>query len=902
MRIVIGYPPLASKKGTALLSQNRQFQWFNSPTYIYPVIPASAATLLHQKGHQVVWLDGIAENWTYDQWLKKLKAAKPDLLFIETKTPVIKAHWQIIKDLKRKGATLPNLKIVLAGDHVTALPKESLKKCPVDYIITGGHYDTALLDLVTQCKGSEPLHRKIWHGSPPDLNQLPFIDRKLTKWKLYAYKNGNFKYFPGTYTMAGRDCWWRREGGCTFCVPGNTLIKTSTGLIPIKNIVDGRKPIKVLTHTGQYHQVTGWHKRKNKQPLFNLQTLYLPRPLSLTGNHMTYGLKRTHLKRCTKRSAWSYICKPNRISKFLDCHPCVKKYYQQYQPTTIPADQIKKGDFLCIPIHRNTKKIKAINVNHVLKDQSLRSPLKINQDGVKFKWGLHRIPSTIPLTKDFLYLIGLYLAEGHVTFLKNRPNSAYIGWTFSKKEVEYIHQAKTIFKKTFKTPLSQTLNKQNNTIQLYLGATILAKLFKTLFSDNCYQKQVPLSFLELPLNQQRFLLKGVFHGDGHLRQRDAKLGGNEYILETTSKTLAEQVFSILLRFDVIPSYKIIKPQGKNLATQHKITLFSQDITQIFPEIKLKIKNTTHKKGFVLNNHAYLPVLKVSKQPHQDHVYNLTVAKDHSYTANFLAVKNCSWTTLYPQFSVRTPENLLDEIGELIKLGVKEVFDDTGTFMVGNWLKKFCKGMIKRGYHKKIVIGCNMRYGVLTKKDYTLMAKANFRLLLFGLESANQKTIDKLNKGITISKIKPELKIIKQVNKKYKSQLEPHATCMIGYPWESYQSAQKTIDFTKDLFKQNLIDSLQATIIIPYPGTKLFKQAQKNNWLKTKDWNRYDMSQSILKSPLTNPQIKKLTRSIYTSAITPKFILKKLLSIRNLNDLKWFYNASVKVIAHLLDFS
>ena len=49
-----------------------------------------------------------------------------------------------------------------------------------------------------------------------NMNELPFIDRDLTKWWLYV-KNGNFKYEPGTYTMVGRDCWWRNGGGCTFC-------------------------------------------------------------------------------------------------------------------------------------------------------------------------------------------------------------------------------------------------------------------------------------------------------------------------------------------------------------------------------------------------------------------------------------------------------------------------------------------------------------------------------------------------------------------------------------------------------------------------------------------------------------------------------------------------------------
>ena len=48
MRIAICYPPLPSEKGVPLLSQNRQFQWFSRPTYIFPVVPATAATMLKQ--------------------------------------------------------------------------------------------------------------------------------------------------------------------------------------------------------------------------------------------------------------------------------------------------------------------------------------------------------------------------------------------------------------------------------------------------------------------------------------------------------------------------------------------------------------------------------------------------------------------------------------------------------------------------------------------------------------------------------------------------------------------------------------------------------------------------------------------------------------------------------------
>ena len=108
MKISISYPPLNSKKGTPLLSQNRQFQWFSDPTYIYPVIPASAATLLKANGYEVFWDDAIAENLTYEEWKARLIREKPDVIVIETKTPVIKRHWQIIDDLKKESLKIGN--------------------------------------------------------------------------------------------------------------------------------------------------------------------------------------------------------------------------------------------------------------------------------------------------------------------------------------------------------------------------------------------------------------------------------------------------------------------------------------------------------------------------------------------------------------------------------------------------------------------------------------------------------------------------------------------------------------------------------------------------------------------------------------------------------------------------
>ena len=202
MRVAIAYPPLASEKGVALLTQNRQFQWFSRPTYIFPVVPATAATMLKRAGHEVLFLDGIAAELSPEAFDAQLAAFRPDYVVLETKTPVIKRHWKWIAD--------HGYKAILVGDHVTALPEESIAKPGVWAVIPGGDWDYGLLDFLAgdQHGGIHPFALR------DSIADAPWIDRDLVHWELYAKKNGNFRRTPGTYIMSGRDCWHAK---CTFC-------------------------------------------------------------------------------------------------------------------------------------------------------------------------------------------------------------------------------------------------------------------------------------------------------------------------------------------------------------------------------------------------------------------------------------------------------------------------------------------------------------------------------------------------------------------------------------------------------------------------------------------------------------------------------------------------------------
>jgi anaerobic magnesium-protoporphyrin IX monomethyl ester cyclase len=260
---------------------------------------------------------------------------------------------------------------------------------------------------------------------------------------------------------------------------------------------------------------------------------------------------------------------------------------------------------------------------------------------------------------------------------------------------------------------------------------------------------------------------------------------------------------------------------------------------------------------------------------------------------------CSWTTLYPAECYRTQsaEKALAEVENLIQFGVKEIMEDSGTLPVGEWLQKFCTGMIEKGFNKNVTVDCNMRINAIKDpKIWQLMKKAGFRMILFGLESANQNTLGKLNKGLNIEEIEPSLRACT------KAGLEPHITVMLGYPWETKKDIEKTLEFVKKLFRENLISTLQTTLVVPYPGTPLYKYCQENNLLLTEDYDRYDQREQVMKTEITDEEIKKMIRRFYRSFLSPSYIGKKLASIKNKDDLKFILKSGGKLIGHLKDFS
>ena len=251
MKVSISYPPIINELGQkAMVSQNRNVQYFSVPTYLLPVIHAQAATSLKKKVN-VLWDDGNAQLKDYDKWIKDLLAEKPDLIVLESTTPVMNFIWNTINELKEK---LKETIIVLTGYHSMRKPVESFEKSKVDIVILSNHVDFVLNELIDELiskknynnindlttngisfrKKNGEISKNFTFKKIEKISQSEIIDRDLVQWKNYAYENGNFLQTPGTYaTSVIRDCTF---GKCTFCRYNGPELSFS--IMDIKKSVD----------------------------------------------------------------------------------------------------------------------------------------------------------------------------------------------------------------------------------------------------------------------------------------------------------------------------------------------------------------------------------------------------------------------------------------------------------------------------------------------------------------------------------------------------------------------------------------------------------------------------------------------------------------------------------------
>jgi radical SAM superfamily enzyme YgiQ (UPF0313 family) len=190
-----------------------------------------------------------------------------------------------------------------------------------------------------------------------------------------------------------------------------------------------------------------------------------------------------------------------------------------------------------------------------------------------------------------------------------------------------------------------------------------------------------------------------------------------------------------------------------------------------------------------------------------------------------------------QFAVRlrTPENIMAELWELNKLGIRNIHMYADLFTVNrDQVVDLCNLIIKEGL--KIRWTCNSRVDYVDEEMLKLMAKAGCWTISWGIESANEQILKHAHKGYRLEQAPRALKWAHEAG------IKNWGYFIIGLPGETVDSIRQTMAFSKEL----PLDIALFHIAAPYPGTPFFFEVVKNNWFRPgTQWEAVDMDKSTV---------------------------------------------------------
>lgn len=242
--------------------------------------------------------------------------------------------------------------------------------------------------------------------------------------------------------------------------------------------------------------------------------------------------------------------------------------------------------------------------------------------------------------------------------------------------------------------------------------------------------------------------------------------------------------------------------------------------------------------------------------------------------------------------IRSAESIVAEIEHLIETyGTQEIdFQDDNFTFYPDRVFKFCDLMIKKGLNKKVVwkVANGVRCDKLTLPMLKRMKQAGCYMLSLGIESGNQKVLDKMRKAEKLEDIRKAAHWCNQVG------IESRGLFIFGNLGENRKTMQNTIDFAKSL----PLDTATFHIMIPMPKTELWEVIKKEGKFLDVGWEGYTaysdgaFIHGEVTPKLMSTMQKKAYREFY---LRPRFVMRRFFRIRSINDIKLIAKGGMEVL-------
>jgi radical SAM superfamily enzyme YgiQ (UPF0313 family) len=222
-----------------------------------------------------------------------------------------------------------------------------------------------------------------------------------------------------------------------------------------------------------------------------------------------------------------------------------------------------------------------------------------------------------------------------------------------------------------------------------------------------------------------------------------------------------------------------------------------------------------------------------------HKYHLTASRvaGSDYCPTIIVARGCPFKCTYcsrtfgKSFRSHSIERIISEIRFLMDTyKVRQINIEADTLTANKrFLSGLCQAMIDAGFPSKLSWTCESRVDTVTEETLRLMKKAGCWQISYGVETGSQRLLSLISKGVTLKQVEDAFRTTKKLG------ISIRGFFMLGLPTETPEESRLTIEFAKKL------DPLYAqfTVTVPYPGTQMFAELDRNGEIRTYDWGKYN---------------------------------------------------------------
>ncbi|MCX5712313.1 MAG: radical SAM protein [Candidatus Omnitrophica bacterium] len=292
-----------------------------------------------------------------------------------------------------------------------------------------------------------------------------------------------------------------------------------------------------------------------------------------------------------------------------------------------------------------------------------------------------------------------------------------------------------------------------------------------------------------------------------------------------------------------------------------------------------VYNIPAENGFLTPEELPTPLFDIFSM--REYVPQITFAKAFpSYTV--LASRGCPFhcafcnasATLGKKVRLRPVGSLLEEIRILKeKHGAKGIMFMDSTFTINKpWLEQFCRSYINSGLN--LPWAANSRADTIDKSLLKLMREAGCWNITFGIESANQKSLDLIHKGTTVGQNTSAIQMALEAG------LNVYTSYIICLPNETESDVNNTIRYARRMGNHMAMFYLP----VPFPKTRLYNICKEAGGLREdavwSDYNAWDYSNPVYINPfLGKINMLRLYKKAYIS-----FYSNPMVWYRNVKDI------------------